>query len=156
MQERENAIQERNKNREMINKRTRQFKSSTHRESSNFDRVKAEMTILYNKDVASKIQNVLHRADFALKRERERERKRRRERERKRAREREQESTIAVEREEILRSAVAVDEEERERERRRERSRDRERERRDREQAASLKQIMLKAKMFSIVSVSSN
>ncbi len=123
-----NAIQERN---EMINRRTREFEASIHRESSNFERVKAEMTILHNEDVASKIQNVLHRADSALERERERERGRGRGRER--ARERGQESTIAAEREEILISAV--NEEERGRERSRERRRGRER--RDRGQAAS-------------------
>ncbi len=57
----------------MINKRIREFEASTHRESSNFKKMKAEMTILHNEDVASKIQNVLHRADSALERERGRE-----------------------------------------------------------------------------------
>ncbi len=132
-----NAIQERNENREMINKRTREFEASIHRESSNFERMKAEMTIIYNEDVASKIQNVLHRADSAP--ERERGRGRERERERRRGRGRERESTIAAEREEALISAI--DEEERgrkrERERERERERGRGRERRGRRQAAS-------------------
>jgi hypothetical protein len=137
------AIQEENERRKMINRRTREIEAFTHRESSNFERVKAEMTIIHNEDVASKIQNVLHRADSASRRERERERERARER----ARERRRVSIIAVEREENFISAVdesavdesAVNEEERrsERERERERERSRERGRRDQGQAAS-------------------
>ncbi len=84
IREKENAIQERNENREMINKRIREFEASIHRESSNFEKMKAEMTILHNEDVASKIQNVLHRADSAFGRERERERERERGRKRRR------------------------------------------------------------------------
>jgi hypothetical protein len=85
IRKRENAIQEKNENREMIIKKTREFEAFIHRKSSNFERMKTEMTILHNEDVTSKIQNVLHRADSAFERERERERKRERERERERA-----------------------------------------------------------------------
>ncbi len=123
-----NAIQERNEERnddeEMINKRTREFKAFIHRESSNFERMKVEMTILHDENVASKIQNVLRRIDSALKRERERERARKRKREktrkktRERTRERERESSITVEREENL--IFVVDEERQEQSRERE------------------------------------
>ncbi len=116
-----------------INRRQTAFETSINRESSQFERVKMKIALNNQKEMTSKIENVIHRADSAFERERERERKQARARER--ARERGRVSTIAVEREENLISAV--DEEERRRERKRERERSRERERRDREQAAS-------------------
>ncbi len=94
------------------NRRTREFEAFTYRESFNFERIKAEMIVLHNENVASKIQNVLHQANSVFERER---------RERERARRRERELIIAAEREENLISAV--DEEERERKRERERRR---------------------------------
>jgi hypothetical protein len=103
-------------------KRQQDFETFINREFSRFEYVKAKTIVLHKEDVASKITNVLRRADSASERERERRRKR----------ERERESSVAAEQRKILISAV---EEERKRERRRERSR--ERERRDRKQAAS-------------------
>ncbi len=52
------------------NRKTSEFEASTHREPSNFEKVKAEMIVLHDENVASKIQNVLHRADSTLERER--------------------------------------------------------------------------------------
>jgi hypothetical protein len=101
-------------------RRQQDFETSINREFSRFEHVKAKTTVLHNEDVASKITNVLRRADSASEREQER------------RRERGRESTVAAEQREILISAV---EEERGRERERERSRGRER--RDRKQAAS-------------------
>ncbi len=109
-------------------RKTRNFKTSTLRESSNFERMKAEMIVLHDENVASKIQNVLHRVDSALERERERERKR----ERERARERE--FTVVVEkRQNVISQADEEESKEREREKERERSRDRKRRGRDRD-----------------------
>ncbi len=109
-------------------RKTRDFETSTLRESSNFERMKAKMIVLHDEDVASKIQNVLHRADSALERERERERER--------------EFTVAVEKREDFISEVDEEESrrrkterERDRSRDRERSSDRRRRDRDREQA---------------------
>jgi hypothetical protein len=92
--------------------------------------VKAEATILHNENVASEVENVLHRADSAFERERRRERRR----------ERERESIVAAEqRENIIPVMKEVMKEERRRDRRRdrERERSRNRKRRDREQAVS-------------------
>ncbi len=112
-----------------ITKRQAAFETSINRELSRFEHVKAETTILHNENVASEVENVLHRIDSAL----ERERKLKRERERERERERKRESIVAAEQRDNIISTV--DEEERERDRNRERQR--ERKRRDREQAAS-------------------
>jgi hypothetical protein len=93
------------------------------REFSQFERMKMKTALNNQKELKSKIKNVIHRADSALEQRRERER----------ARERRRVSIIAVEKEENLISAV----DEEERRRRRDRERSRERKRRDREQAAS-------------------
>ncbi len=93
-----------------IHKRQAVFETSTNREFSKFAHVKAKTTIFHDKIISSKIQNILHRADSALKRERRRERKR----------ERERESIVVVEQRENL---ITLDEE-RERDKKRERSRE--------------------------------
>ncbi len=105
-------------------RKTREFETSTFRESSNFERIKAEMIILHNEDVASKIQNVLNRADSAFKRKRERKRARERERKRKRERARAREFTVAVAVEKRENVIFEVDEKE-SKKREREQSRDR-------------------------------
>ncbi len=57
-----------------INKQQTIFETSTNRELSRFEHVKAKATILHNKNVASKMQNVLHRADSTFERKREQKR----------------------------------------------------------------------------------
>jgi hypothetical protein len=114
-----------------INKRRTAFETFINREFFQFERVKMKIALNNQKEMTSKIKNVIHQADFAFERERKREREQARAR--KRARKRERVSIIVVERKENLISAV--DEEERERER--ERKRSRERRRRDRKQTAS-------------------
>jgi hypothetical protein len=122
-------IRSRERSSDAENRKQQVFETFIAREFFQFERVKMKTALNNQKEMKSKIENVIHRADSALKQRRERKRRRRQ----KRARKRERVSIIAVEREENLISAV--DEEERKRERDRERSR--ERERRDREQAAS-------------------
>ncbi len=65
---------DRSQNAKNINRRQTVFETSTNRESSRFEHVKAKATILHNENVVSKMQNVLHRADSALERERGRRR----------------------------------------------------------------------------------
>jgi hypothetical protein len=124
-------IKSRERSSDAENRKQQVFEIFIARELSQFERVKMKTALNNQKEMKSKIKNVIHRADFSF--ERERERKREREREREQARRRRRVSTIAVKKEEIFISAV--DEEKRERERDRKRSR--ERERRDQRQAAS-------------------
>jgi hypothetical protein len=119
---RDRSSNAKNRRNQKTTKKQQDFETSINRELSRFEHVKAKTTVFHNEDVASKITNVLRRADSASERERERRRERKRERE----------STVAAEQREIFIPAV---EEERGRERERERSRGRRR--RDREQAAS-------------------
>jgi hypothetical protein len=99
-------IRSRERSSDAENRRQQVFETFIARELSQFERVKMKTALNNQKEMKSKIKNVIHRADSAFERERERERRRKRERARKRRRV----STIAVEREENLISAV--DEEE--------------------------------------------
>jgi hypothetical protein len=97
-----NAKNRRNQNQKTI-KKQQDFETFINREFSRFEHVKTKTTIFHNKDVASKITNVLRRVNSVS----ERERKRAREKARKRARKK----IIAVEEKENV-----IFEEKRERE----------------------------------------
>jgi hypothetical protein len=120
-----------------ITRRQAAFEAFINREFSRFEHVKAKTIVLHNENVATKVENVIHRADSVS--DRNRKRKRDRERDRERARRQERESTIAVqEKKENVISEVDEDElRERERKRERDRSRERKRERERRKQAIS-------------------
>ncbi len=127
----------RSQNAKNIIKRQAAFEAFINRKFSRFQHVKAKTIVLHNENVATKIENVIHRIDFASNRDQER--KRDRERDRERAREQERESIIAVQ-EERKNVISEVDENElrkKKRERKRNRSRKRRRERKRRKQTIS-------------------
>ncbi len=126
-----------------INRRQAAFETFINREFSQFERVKMKIALNNQKEMTSKIQNVIHHADSASgrergrKRERERVTEREREREQETGRERDRESAVAADQEDADQEEIVISAIEEERKRDKERERLRERERRDREQAVS-------------------